>query len=49
MRDMKGIFALLAIPLTTLHAGSALRIPATGVYLGVWANQSSAANQEAAI
>jgi len=53
---MKAIPALLAISVLPvfpfvpiLHAASALPIPTTGAYLGVWANPSSASNQEAAI
>jgi uncharacterized protein (TIGR03437 family) len=41
--------ALIAFLLPAVHAASTLPIPATGVYLGVWANQNAASNQEAAI
>lgn len=50
---MKASLALLAglvFPIVaTLQADSTLPIPAGGIYLGIWANPSSAANQEAAV
>jgi endoglucanase len=41
--------AWIALVLPVLQAASTLPIPATGVYLGVWANPNSANNQEAAM
>ena len=52
---MRAFVAFLAVPIVTilhatlLHAASPLPIPATGAYLGVWANPTSAHNQENAI
>ncbi len=44
---MRAFPALFVIPL--LQAASTLPVPASSVYLGVWANPNSANNQEAAI
>jgi hypothetical protein len=45
---MRACLAFLVLPI--LHAASTLPIPATGIYLGVWANQSAGSHdQEAAI
>jgi uncharacterized protein (TIGR03437 family) len=53
MRAFLALLAISVLPISPfapiLHAASALAIPTTGVYLGVWANPSSASNQEAAI
>ena len=50
---MRAFLAISVLPIfpfaPILHSASALDIPTNGVYLGVWANPSSARNQEAAI